>query len=279
MAFTWPHLTIKNLLSFVVGGCVIALAVIPLNVSADHWLWFRWQATIWILVCVALVSLLAQASLQSKEDKERDRREKARDEHSAITLKLVTRMAEKEFGPLDSVNVVVTGTSASITGGAVLVAVNASSPRIYPDIKGEGKGLFSQTKIIVSNRGADVSHTIHIESIILHSGIISFSKIETLAPDASENITATATNTDGLSQHNITSLLMKEWDAKGAVTTEFSIPIRITYEDVVHRHFQTVFDLIYFPVKDIVEQNPFEIRNLEIRLVAEKITIKRSPPN
>ena len=58
---------------------------------------------------------------------------------------------------------------------------------------------------------------------------------------------------------------MKEWDAKGAVTTEFPIPMRITYEDVVHRHFETIFDLIYFPVKDIVEQNPFEIRNLEIR--------------
>ena len=172
-----------------------------------------------------------------------------------------------------------TGASASITGGAVSVVVNSRSPEIYPTIKGKGKGLFSKTEIIVNNQGTAVAHKIHVEPIILRSGIISFSKIETLALNASENITATAENTNALAQHNITSLLMRDWDAKGEVTTEFPIPMRITYDDVVHQHFETTFDLVYFPLKDIRDRDPFEIRHLEIRLVAEKITIKRSPPN
>jgi hypothetical protein len=274
MVSIWPHLTIKNLLSFVVGGCVVVLAFIPLRVSAEHWQWFRWQAAIWIASGVAVVSLFVQAILQSKEDKERDQRDKGRDqrEHGRDEqFAIMLRYMERHFGPLDSVNVAVTGISASITAGAVLVAVNSNSPQIHPDIKGEGKELFSKTEIIVNNRGTDVAHKIHVEPITLPSGIISFSKIETLAPGASDNITVTAKNTSGLPQHSITAFLLKDWDAKGQVTTEFPIPMQIVYDDAVHQHFKTTFALIYFPLKDMIKRNPFEIRNVEIRLLGQPV--------
>lgn len=245
MASVAPHLSLKNCLFLIAGFCVIALAIIPLISSVPWWVSVGIGVT-------ALLALLGQALMQSSEDQQMQT--------------VLSRIAE-DLGT-KSVTVAVKGVSASITAGAVLVV---TSPQIYPDIKGKGKGLFSKTEIILCNRGVEVAHKIHVEPIALRSGSIMFSRIETLAPGVSEDITATAENTSALSQHNITSLLMRDWDAKGEATTEFPIPMRIIYEDVIHRQFETAFDLIYLPVKDIVEQNPFDIRNLEIRPLVQPV--------
>ncbi len=64
------HLTPKNSLSFVVGLCVVVLALIPLTVPADHLSWLRWQITAWVAVGIALLALFVQACLQSRDDGE-----------------------------------------------------------------------------------------------------------------------------------------------------------------------------------------------------------------
>jgi hypothetical protein len=225
---------------------VIILAVIPIFSPA-------WWLTV-VIAAIAFLVVVGQAVVMSQDDKARDERESA---IRSLLLRIEQSIPK-------SVAVQVSGSAMRATAGSVSVA---TSPRIYPDIKGVGRGLFSKTKIILSNRGSDVAHKICVEPIVLQSGSITFSKIETLAPGITEDITATAENTSALSQHNITSLLMRDWDAKGIVTSEFLIPMRIIYEDVIHQQFETTFDLIYLPVKDIVEQNPFEIRNLEIRVL------------
>src|SRR5713226_165145 len=46
LRFGEVHLTFKNVLSVVVGFCVLGLAVIPLAVPIDHLIWMRWQAAI-----------------------------------------------------------------------------------------------------------------------------------------------------------------------------------------------------------------------------------------
>ncbi len=80
LRFGEVHLTFKNVLSVVVGFCVLGLAVIPLAVPIDHLTWMRWQAAILALACVAVVALVWQATIQSREDHEREEREKKRDE-------------------------------------------------------------------------------------------------------------------------------------------------------------------------------------------------------
>ena len=71
------HLTYKNVLSVVVGFCVLGLAVIPLAVPIDHLTWMRWQVAILVLACVAVVALVSQATIQSREDHEREEIERS----------------------------------------------------------------------------------------------------------------------------------------------------------------------------------------------------------
>jgi hypothetical protein len=106
---------------------------------------------------------------------------------------------------------------------------------------------------------------VELEPIALPSGRITFSRIETLPAGATKHVFPTVEHVSALSHHRINGILMKEWDAKGEVTSEFPIHMRIHYENFSHKRFETTFDLIYLPVKDIVEQNPFEIRNLELQ--------------
>jgi hypothetical protein len=73
------HLSSKNMLSVIAGVFVVTLALIPLLVPADHLSWPMWKAAIIVCAAVAVFALLAQAVLQSQEDKARDEREKGRD--------------------------------------------------------------------------------------------------------------------------------------------------------------------------------------------------------
>ena len=260
MASVTLHLTLKNSLSIVAGLCVIALAAIPLWVPSDHLGWIRWQIVIWVTAGLALVALPVQAFLQSKEDHDREEREKERDVRDAVIQRVVMEL-EKRMPPIQPET-----KEGSFKVDAVLVE---NTPRIYIDIKNQGKGLFSKTEIILRNRGGEVAHKVQLEPLIFHSGRITFSGIETLAVGVEKEIVATTENTSALARHNMTSLLMREWDAAGEANPEFPLHMRIVYKDFSHRTFETVFDLIYLPVKDIVEQNPFEIRHLKIRPLAQ----------
>jgi hypothetical protein len=74
------HLTLKNFLSLIVGACVVGLALITLLVDPQHLVWLRWQILVVALGIIAIVALLIQSAIQSKEDHEAKAREKARDE-------------------------------------------------------------------------------------------------------------------------------------------------------------------------------------------------------
>jgi hypothetical protein len=89
------HLTLKNFLSVLVGICVVALAFIPLTVSAEHLLWMRWQAAVVILTIVALVSLFVQAGLQSKEDHEKEEKESKRDKTQEEIVSQLAQLSSK----------------------------------------------------------------------------------------------------------------------------------------------------------------------------------------
>src|ERR1700674_1224844 len=70
MASITLHITLKNSLSFIVGLCVVVLALIPLTVPANHLSWLGWQITVWVAVGIALLALFVQVCLQSRDDAE-----------------------------------------------------------------------------------------------------------------------------------------------------------------------------------------------------------------
>jgi len=68
---------------------------------------------------------------------------------------------------------------------------------------------------------------------------------------------------------------MAEWDAKGEVTGEYSKPMRMTYRDFSGRRFETTFDLVLFPVREIAYRHlPPQKEHYEDTLVIRNIEVK-----
>ncbi len=235
---------------------MIGLAVIAVWVAPERLK--DWRILIAVLALTAFIALIAQVLLQSREDHVREDREKERDARDAITHKTVLWLQQRANIPETKV--------ASLTVDAVLVT---KSPRVYIEVKSLGKGLAHKTDIILSNHGEDVAHKVQLKSLILHSGRISFDKIETIAAGTKKDILATVENRSPVFRHNINTVFIMEWDALREPTSELSFPMSIQYEDVFKKQFETVFDLVYLPIMDIVGQNPFEVRNVKIRPLSQ----------
>lgn len=107
------HVTLKNLLSVIIGVCVLGLAVIPLAVPVDHLAWIRWQAAIIVLAVAAVIALFWQAAIQSREDHERDTREGARDKRQDETNQKMTEVLQLLKHPPSSPDRLVHPTTAS----------------------------------------------------------------------------------------------------------------------------------------------------------------------
>jgi len=84
---------------------VLALAIIPLSVQADHLGWLRWELAVIVLGLVAVVGLFVQAAIQSREDHERGQRDQTRDARSDEMRALLTRIAPSitTIAPLQAV--------------------------------------------------------------------------------------------------------------------------------------------------------------------------------
>src|ERR1700730_3083005 len=92
------QLSLKNCLSFAVGACVVALALITLLVDPQHLSWARWQILVIVSGAVAICALIWQTTIQSKEDIDREERENRRDQAQkdiAIVLAQLTQVAPK----------------------------------------------------------------------------------------------------------------------------------------------------------------------------------------
>jgi hypothetical protein len=70
------HLNERNWLRVFQVLCVIGLAVIPLFVSSDHLSSWGWKSLIVFIAAVAIAVAIRQAHVQSKEDAQREERER-----------------------------------------------------------------------------------------------------------------------------------------------------------------------------------------------------------
>jgi hypothetical protein len=254
MGLSAPRLTLKNFFSWLAQVCSLGVAVIAIFIPVTG----KARTAVSILAGVAIVSLFIQMSLQSADDRSSEKK-----------LDRVANFFDKQEGK-------VVKTHKPINVGRVktkdFAAQLGNDPRVYLEIKTEGQGLFSKTVFLLSNLGGDVAHKVQVEPLTLHSGQIRFDSVETIPTGTSKEILPTVENVSVFSRHNMNSILMNEWDAAGNVTSEFPNHIRILYEDFAHRQFETAFDLVYLPLNDIVQRNPFEIRNMEFRPLAETIS-------
>jgi hypothetical protein len=122
----------KNGLSVMAGVCVVLLAIIPLKVDSAHLDWLRWQIAIYAAAALAIFSLIAQAFIQSKEDRKRDLREIERDKRQdGIESQLAELSSQLKAGT----------PKPTITEGAVALEkpapAPAQAPEAPPDITGE----------------------------------------------------------------------------------------------------------------------------------------------
>ncbi|HEV2494455.1 MAG TPA: hypothetical protein VG204_15440 [Terriglobia bacterium] len=120
--------------------------------------------------------------------------------------------------------------------------------------------MFQEIAFVLRNHGGDVAHRVSVQPLKVTSGEATFETIEMIPPGKEGRAVPTIDRFGNLQKHDIISLMMQEWNAAGELTGEFSRPMLILYEDFSKRKFQTKFDLVLFPVKQVMNQNRYFIR-------------------
>jgi pyrimidine deaminase RibD-like protein len=155
-------------------------------------------------------------------------------------------------------------------------SVRECDPRVYLEVLESGGGsVFSKTPFVLHNRGGDVAHDVRIHPIKLKTSTITFESVGALAPGNKGQVLPCMEGAGALAPHNIAHWLHRDWDSNGQLVEEWSVCVRITYEDFAKKHFETALDLVYLPVKATFRDNHtawggddsavFQLRNFEFR--------------
>jgi len=107
----------------------------------------------------------------------------------------------------------------------------------------------------------------------MRSGNIEFTGIEILEPKHVKEILPVISRSSIFFKNNLSSLLLKEWDEARRGTSEVAYRMRMLYEDVSQVEYETVFDLIYSPIQDILEKPAFQIRNTKIKRLVQPVAL------
>jgi hypothetical protein len=272
MEFTIPtktvRLNLKNGLSVVTGICVVVLAYIPLGVPADHWTWLRWKVAAVVCGLVAVISLFTQAVIQSSEDHKRAEKEEERDRRDA-------RVWEYFESRKDSMALV----SPEAKAPTFDPSLRAEDPRVYAALerteKRFGEEIFwaPTSAFILRNEGDREALKIQMDSLILFKAKADFTEVACISAHTEARVLPTTT--ERFEKNDIVRILMSEWDAKGEATAEFVKRMRLTYRDFAGRGFETTFDLVLLPIREIMYrhlpprrdtyQETLSIRNMEIK--------------
>jgi hypothetical protein len=126
-------------------------------------------------------------------------------------------------------------------------AVLPNDPRVYPEIEDRTLrgGFFAGTPFVLRNNGGDVAHKCSIDPLTLHTGRVTFETVDTIPAGRKAEVRPGVEHTSVFWQHDIKAALMKEWNASGEASSEFSNKMQITYEDFRRRKFETSFELVY----------------------------------
>ena len=89
------YFTSKNFSSMLTGVCVIGLALIPLFVTPSDLSALIWRVLIVILTLTGLVTIVAQNSLQAKDEEEMQIRQEKRDAQIQASLDYLVEQAKR----------------------------------------------------------------------------------------------------------------------------------------------------------------------------------------
>lgn len=234
------HLNTKYGLSALSAICVLAFGVIRLVVPAEGLASHRWQVTVILLAFVAFTAIIVQMFVLSKEDHEQRSR-------LDNLVSLVERMAQ-DRGLLSEA----AAPSAPKESGQM----SPSDPRVYVEIddRTQTERMFPPTVVVLRNHGGDVAHKVEIEPLALTTDRITFEAVDTIPAGGKSEVLPDVERVGVLQKHDIRAALLKEWNAAGKLDPEFSRKLRVTYEDFRKRRFETSFDLVYSPIRDIIRQ-------------------------
>lgn len=250
----------KNAFSAVAGVGVIVATIIPLVVPvSDLAPWWPWKAAILGACIVAAASIIAQAILQSHEDQAR----RLGEAHHDKILQLAEAALMGNASPAKTVPAAASPDDPS--------TLNPGDPRIYPEVTNDPATGLPRTEIILRNHGGEVAHNVQVSSLRFASATAEFKTIATIAPGKDQRVVPEIDGAGVLQRHDLTYLLMREWDSCGELRAEFVRPVEVTYQDYAKRAFRTTFELVYLPINEITNRNHpsssarpvLEIRNVE----------------
>lgn len=247
--------------------CMVLDTILPV-IAQEHMGWLRWRIPFIAIGVVALVALLHQLVVLSRQEQEREAREIERDEREAERDSLLKKFAE--HFKIDASR----ASLANVPALAVATSLQASDPRVYIDVERERGDFPSEPKSVftIRNDGESEARRIAIEPLALLKGSAKFDTIESLA--AHNHTTILPETTDRFERHDIGKIMLRTWDAVGELSEEFSAPMRVTYQDFSGRSFETKFDLVLFPIDEVLFNKrdnwhrvakTLTVRNIEIR--------------
>jgi hypothetical protein len=233
---------------------VVFLAVVPVFISTTQPLGWAGKITILCVAGIAVAALLVQGFIQSSKDIE----------NKETTQNLAKRIVdlEKEKHSKES---------RSYTTDAA--PEPPRGPMVYVNVRSQNDGFRTKTEFVLTNHGPDVAHKVHIEPFHMRSGNIEFTGIEILEPKHVKEILPVISRSSIFFKNNLSSLLLKEWDEARRGTSEVAYRMRMLYEDVSQVEYETVFDLIYSPIQDILEKPAFQIRNTKIKRLVQPVAL------
>lgn len=215
---------------------MVGLALVPLVIPIDHLVWTRWQVTIVVLALLGVLCICAQAFRQSREEKDQ---------------------AEMMQGIASKLEVISIKPTVPITGGSLPEMLQDSDPHVYVELTDKREGWFPRSGFVLHNRGAKVAHKIQVQSLNLKGGTINFHEVDFLAPNEEKEVIPDIPRNQIFTRHDMISVVRGEWDATSEFgNSEFTIHPSATYTDATRRpKFEVSFDLIYFPVRDLLNQS------------------------
>lgn len=163
----------------------------------------------------------------------------------------------------------------------------AQMPRPYLEVLDDTGATFGQTPFVFTNRGGDVAHDVQVQPLSVNHFTVTFDPIPTIAVNEEKRTVPTIPGRGIMQQHDILSLMVKEWDEvskarqSGATPDEWATKVTITYADFKENRFEATADLVVFPIQRLTrnrnatewpkrEYKTVEVRNIKFRWVNAK---------
>jgi hypothetical protein len=230
--------------------CMFFDALIPALAPAPQLGWLRWRVPLILFAVIALVCLIVQLFVLSKQEHDREERERLRVEQDAERDGLIQRMVEKFEGSSASQK------AAQIPAPnqpEVSAGMTIDDPRIYLGIEEPKEGMFARTPFILSNHGKTTAHNVSIQPFKLKRKNVTFPEVSSIAAGEKAQALPSIEGAGHMQAQDIFHWLVQDWDGNGELTDDWPIDLRVKFSDPLgKRFFESQMTLVFHPIKHIM---------------------------